>query len=99
MLHSHYYLPELARIKSYLQSTSTEKYLEKHNKKLRTETFQERSLEHIAQQLMLAQNLTLQLRIQSPPNHNVYSCKCKNSSLNPPCALHYWACLTHASWA
>ena len=35
MLHSHYYLPELARIKSYLQSTSTEKYLEKHNKKLR----------------------------------------------------------------
>ena len=33
MLHSHYYLPELARIKSYLQSTSTEKYLEKHNKK------------------------------------------------------------------
>ena len=34
MLHSHYYLPELARVKSYLQSTSTEKYLEKHNKKL-----------------------------------------------------------------
>ena len=71
VLHSHYYLPELARIKSYLQSTSTEKYLEKHNKKLRPETSRERSLEHIAQQLMLAQNLTLQLRIQSPPNHNV----------------------------
>ena len=54
MLRSHYYLPELARIKSYLQSTSTEKYLEKHNKKLRPETSRERSLEHIAQQLMLA---------------------------------------------
>ena len=43
----------------------------------------------IAHQLMLAQNLTLQVRIQSPPNHNVYSCKCKNSSFNPPCAPHY----------
>ena len=92
-----HYLPELARIKCYLQSTSTEKYRETHNKKLRPETSRQRSLDHIEQQLMLVQNLTLQVRIQSPPNHNRYLCKCKNSSLNPSCALHYWACLIHAS--
>ena len=39
-----HYLPELARIKCYLQSTSTEKYRETHNKKLRPETSRQRYL-------------------------------------------------------
>ena len=34
--------------------------------------------------------------IQSPPNHNRYSCVCRSSGGNPHCALHYWACPIHA---
>ncbi|CAH3021092.1 unnamed protein product [Porites evermanni] len=38
----------------------------------------------------------LQVLIQSPPNHNTYSCVCRVSGGNPHCALHYWACPIHA---
>ena len=53
-------------------------------------TSHQRSLEHIAQQPMLVQNLTLQVRIQSPPNHNVYSCKCKKTQV----LIHPVHCIT-----
>ncbi|CAH3190337.1 unnamed protein product [Porites evermanni] len=36
----------------------------------------------------------LDVRMQSPPNYNEYSCDCRPSGSN--CALHYWSCPIHA---